>query len=145
MPYAKMISELILRHPAAALRAAWAWIWISFGGIVTSLSALLTLYFLLPMVAHATGLDIITAADVTAGAVEKAADGSIVRMLLLILGICVGLFGAGNLLFLKIIYQLASKPCVLHSEQGQAAMRDVVREGFRQILAEIKLGHITER
>lgn len=145
MPYRRMISELINRHPVGVLRAAWVWLWVSFGGIVSTLSALLAIYFFLPFMARATGLDIVAAADITAGAVEQAADGSIVKMLLLILGICVGMFGAGNLVFLKIIYHLASKPCVLHSEQGQAAMRDTVREGFRQILAEIKLGHIVER
>jgi hypothetical protein len=104
-----------------------AWL-LSTGGIVSTVSALVGIYFIFPLVAGAVGLsEAIEAADAMAGTVETAADGSIVKMLLIAL--IVSLCTQGALVWM--IIRNASRPCLMQSEHGKTVVRDTLRECWR--------------
>jgi hypothetical protein len=101
-------------------------------GMVASTAGLVAVLILFPMLLPAQGLgDIAGAASDIAGAVETAADGSIVRMLLLALIASIATQAACVLLVFRLMFRTASKPCVLQSEQAHGVLRDTLRECWR--------------
>lgn len=101
-------------------------------GMVASTAGLVAVLILFPMLLPAQGLgDIAGAAADIAGAVETAADGSIVRMLLLALIASIATQAACVLLVFRLIFRTASKPCILQSDQSLSMIRDTLRECWR--------------
>lgn len=101
-------------------------------GMAGSTAGLFTIIFLFPLVLSAQGLvDALGAAGTVAEAVEVAADGSIVRMLLLALIASIATQAACVLLVFRLMFRTASKPCVLQSEQAHGVIRDTLRECWR--------------
>ena len=104
----------------------------STAGMVASTAGLVAVLILFPMLLPAQGLgDIAGAASDIAGAVETAADGSIVRMLLLALIASIATQAACVLLVFRLMFRTASKPCILQSDQSLAMIRDTLRECWR--------------
>ena len=104
----------------------------STAGMVGSTAGLFAIIFLFPLVLPAQGLvEVAGAAGSIAEAVEVAADGSIVRMLLIALIASIATQAACVLLVFRLMFRTASKPCVLQSEQAHGLIRDVLRECWR--------------
>ena len=104
----------------------------STAGMVGSTAGLFAIIFLFPLVLPAQGLvEVAGAAGSIAEAVEVAADGSIVRMLLLALIASIATQAACVLLVFRLMFRTASKPCVLQSEQAHGVIRDTLRECWR--------------
>ena len=104
----------------------------STAGMVGSTAGLFAIIFLFPLVLPAQGIgDALGAAGSIAEAVEVAADGSIVRMLLIALIASITTQGACVLLVFRLMFRTASKPCVLQDDQGRAVIRDTLRECWR--------------
>jgi len=104
----------------------------STAGMVGSTAALFAIIFLFPLVLPAQGLvEVAGAAGSIAEAVEVAADGSIVRMLLIALIASIATQAACVLLVFRLMFRTASKPCVLQGDQGRAVIRDTLRECWR--------------
>ena len=120
------------RMAHAAWRLARGAYLASTAGMVGSAAGLFTIFFLFPLVLPAQGIgDALGAAGSIAEAVEVAADGSIVRMLLLALIASITTQGACVLLVFRLMFRTASKPCVLQTEQAHGVIRDVLRECWR--------------
>ena len=101
-------------------------------GMAGSTAGLFMLFFLFPLVLPAQGIgEAVGVAGGIAEAVEVAADGSIVRMLLLALIASITTQGACVLLVFRLMFRTASKPCVLQSEQAHGVIRDTLRECWR--------------
>lgn len=116
----------------AACRLARGAYLASTAGMVASTAGLVAVLILLPMLLPAQGLgDIAGAASDIAGAVEAAADGSIVRMLLLALIASIATQAACVLLVFRLMFRTASKPCILQSDQSLSMIRDTLRECWR--------------
>ena len=120
------------RMAHAAWRLARGAYLASTAGMVGSAAGLFTIFFLFPLVLPAQGIgDALGAAGSIAEAVEVAADGSIVRMLLLALIASITTQGVCVLLVFRLMFRTASKPCVLQTEQSHGVIRDVLRECWR--------------
>lgn len=101
-------------------------------GMIASTAGLVAVLILFPMLLPAQGLgDIAGAASDIAGAVETAADGSIVRMLLLALIASIATQAACVLLVFRLMFRTASKPCILQNDQSLSMIRDTLRECWR--------------
>jgi hypothetical protein len=101
-------------------------------GMVASTAGLVAVLILFPMLLPAQGIgDIAGAASDIAGAVETAADGSIVRMLLIALIASIATQAACVLLVFRLMFRTASKPCILQSDQSLSMIRDTLRECWR--------------
>jgi hypothetical protein len=104
----------------------------STAGMVASTAGLVAVLILFPMLLPAQGIgEIAGAAAGIAGAVETAADGSIVRLLLIALIASIATQGACVLLVFRLMFRTASKPCILQSDQSLSMMRDTLRECWR--------------
>jgi len=101
-------------------------------GMAGSTAGLFAVIFLFPLVLPAQGIgEAVGVAGGIAEAVEVAADGSIVRMLLLALIASIATQAACVLLVFRLMFRTASKPCVLQSEQAHGVIRDTLRECWR--------------
>jgi hypothetical protein len=104
----------------------------STAGMVASTAGLVSVLLLFPALLPAQGIgEIAGAAAGIAGAVETAADGSIVRLLLIALICSIATQAACVLLVFRLMFRTASKPCVLQSEQAHGVIRDTLRECWR--------------
>ena len=104
----------------------------STAGMVASTAGLVAVLILFPALLPAQGIgEIAGAAAGIAGAVETAADGSIVRLLLIALICSIGTQAACVLLVFRLMFRTASKPCVLQSDQSLSMIRDTLRECWR--------------
>lgn len=109
--------------------------------LVTPAIALFALVFLVPSIAGAQGVgDLITAANSTAGAIEKVADNSLVRMLVLAIIIAAVALAVQSAVIYRmlvnqyrIITNVLGKPCLQETERGEAVMRDFLREVWRDL------------
>lgn len=125
------MSNKVTTFSLKILRGVWV---ISSGGIVATVSALSTFYFLFPLAAQAAGLtDVASSVDAAAGAIEHAADGSIVRMLLIALIISLATHCVVLILGLRLVVNMVLKPCLLQSKTGHGIIRDVMWEIWREM------------
>ena len=127
-----MGANILWRLARGAYLASTAGMVASTAGMVASTAGLVAVLILFPMLLPAQGIgEIAGAAAGIAGAVETAADGSIVRLLLIALIASIATQAACVLLVFRLMFRTASKPCLLQADQARGVMRDTLRECWR--------------